>query len=80
MESISIVTVVYFRLLVAKEVRNLCCHEKAPKTITDKRGTRKIFTQANEREYAIRSNGEGTSTSLYLCSYVTDYLIILYAL
>lgn len=70
----------FFRLLVAKEVRNLCCHEKTPKTITDKIGTRKIFTQAKEREYAIRSNGEGTSTSLYLCSYVSQYLIILYAL
>lgn len=75
---ISIVS--FFRLLVAKEGRNLCCHEKAPKTITDKIGTRKIFTQAKEREYAIRSNGEGTSTSLYLCSYVPQYLIILYAL
>lgn len=42
--------VIFFRLLVAKEVRNLCCHEKAPKTITDKIGTRKIFTQAKERE------------------------------
>lgn len=34
---ISIVS--FFRLLVAKEVRNLCCHEKALKTITDKIGT-----------------------------------------